>query len=85
MQDLSLHILDIVENSITAGADRIRIRIVEDLDANLFLLEISDNGRGMDKEIMNTQATLFILQGLHARSGWASPCWPSPQETVMGI
>jgi anti-sigma regulatory factor (Ser/Thr protein kinase) len=53
MEDLSLHILDIVENSITAGASRIRITIVEDRKGNLFLLEISDNGRGMDKEMFD--------------------------------
>ncbi len=51
MEDLSLHILDIAENSITAGADRINIKIVEDMRKNLLVLEISDNGRGMDPEM----------------------------------
>ncbi len=31
VQDLSLHILDIVENSLAAGAGRVEIRIEEDL------------------------------------------------------
>jgi len=48
--ELALHILDIVENSIRAGANRVRILIREDAAKDLFLLRISDNGRGMSPE-----------------------------------
>jgi hypothetical protein len=51
MEDLSLHILDIVENSIQAKASRIMIRIVEDLPADLLTIEIVDNGKGMDPDV----------------------------------
>ena len=37
MEDLSLHILDIAENSITAGAGKIRIKIIEDVKKSLFV------------------------------------------------
>ena len=50
MQDLSLHILDIAENSIAAGATEIAITIDEDTRRNLLLLTIKDNGRGLDAE-----------------------------------
>ncbi|MEW6115811.1 MAG: ATP-binding protein [Nitrospirota bacterium] len=50
MEDLSLHILDIAENSIDAGAGRIEIGITEDEACNLFTLIIKDDGRGMDAE-----------------------------------
>lgn len=50
MQDLSLHILDIVENSIAASASRIKILIAEDTAEDTLLLEITDNGQGMDAE-----------------------------------
>lgn len=50
MEDLSLHILDIAENSIDAGADLIEIEITEDTENDLFTLRIRDNGRGMDEE-----------------------------------
>lgn len=59
MEDLSLHILDIVENSITAGAANIRIKIKEDTRENLLLLEISDNGRGMDEEMLRNALDPF--------------------------
>ena len=44
MEDLSLHILDIAENSINANAGTIEIKIVEDLNKDLLLVEISDDG-----------------------------------------
>jgi len=50
MRDLSLHILDIVQNSLRAGATNIQLRLVEDDKLDQLLIEISDNGRGMDRE-----------------------------------
>ncbi len=48
MEDLSLHILDVAENSITAGASRIEISVQEDTVHDLLTLTIRDNGIGMD-------------------------------------
>jgi hypothetical protein len=50
LQDLSLHILDVAENSIAAGATEIEIIIDEDTKRNVLLLTIKDNGRGLDAE-----------------------------------
>jgi len=50
MEDLSLHILDIVENATSAGASRVDIEMVEDTERDLLTLEIRDNGRGMAPE-----------------------------------
>lgn len=47
MEDLSLHILDVVENSIEANAQRVAIRIEESLSRDRLILEIVDDGRGM--------------------------------------
>lgn len=47
MEDLSLHILDIVENSIKASATLVSINIEEDLAADLLSVEIGDNGSGI--------------------------------------
>jgi len=52
MQDLSLHILDIVENSIAAGATKIEINIDENIKKNRLVLAIKDNGKGMDKKTL---------------------------------
>jgi len=50
MEDLSLHILDIVENSLEAAATEVKIQIVEETARDLLTLRISDNGRGLDEE-----------------------------------
>ncbi len=48
MEDLSLHVLDVAENSIRAGAGTIEIIITEDSTTDTMTLEINDDGRGMD-------------------------------------
>jgi signal transduction histidine kinase len=53
MEDLSLHILDVVENSIEANASKIEIKIIEEKSRDLLVIEIKDNGRGMSKETIN--------------------------------
>jgi len=59
MEELSLHILDIVENSMRAGATRIEIRIQADPDPDTFIVEINDNGIGMDAEELNRATEPF--------------------------
>lgn len=50
MKDLSLHILDIMRNSIEAGANRIELVIEENRNENLYSISVQDNGRGMDEQ-----------------------------------
>jgi anti-sigma regulatory factor (Ser/Thr protein kinase) len=50
MEDISLHILDIAENSINAGATLVTIRISENTGGDIFSVEVRDNGRGIPKE-----------------------------------
>ena len=69
MEDLSLHILDIAENSIGAGAKRVEIRIIEDLDKDIFSLEIKDNGRGMSQEILKKATDPFYTTRTTRRVG----------------
>lgn len=49
MRELSLHIMDIVENGISAGATLISISIIEDKRKNRMEITIRDNGRGMSE------------------------------------
>ncbi len=53
MEDLSLHILDIVENSIRAGARNVKIKIIIDKKNDLLNLEIEDDGKGMTQDEVN--------------------------------
>ena len=52
MEDLSLYILDIAENSIGACAKRIEILITRDAGKDLLRVEINDDGSGMDPETL---------------------------------
>jgi hypothetical protein len=49
MTELSLHILDIVQNSIRAKAGKIEVAISEDTDNDFFVIKIQDDGVGMDE------------------------------------
>jgi len=51
VRELSLHVLDVMENALEAGATRIEVRIDEDLGADRLTMEVADNGRGMSKEM----------------------------------
>ena len=69
MEDLSLHILDVVENSIEANASKIVIKIVEEKSNDLLLVEIKDNGRGMNKKIIDKVLDPFYTTRTTRRVG----------------
>ncbi len=52
MKELSLHILDIVHNSVSAGANLVQIIVNEDLAENNYDIQIRDNGKGMPDDIV---------------------------------
>ncbi len=59
MEDLSLHILDVVENSIRAHAKRIEVRLEEKKAENILRLFIIDDGSGMDEETVKIVSSPF--------------------------
>jgi signal transduction histidine kinase len=60
MEDLSLHILDIVENSLAACASRVEITVVDAPEEDLVSVEIVDNGRGMDRDTVDKALDPFF-------------------------
>jgi signal transduction histidine kinase len=73
MQDISLHMLDIVDNSIRAGATEVHIYIEEDPDADLLRVAISDNGEGMDAEMIKDAVDPFFTSKKEKRVGLGLP------------
>lgn len=69
MEDLSLHILDIVENSTKAGANLVQINIKEDTNKDLLQIIIRDNGRGMDPEMVKRATDPFTTTRTTRRVG----------------
>jgi hypothetical protein len=60
MDDLSLHILDVVENAIAARARRIEIRVEEEPGEDRLTIEIKDDGVGMDEEVRQRAVDPFF-------------------------
>jgi hypothetical protein len=69
MEDLSLHILDVAENSIMASAGKIEIKITEDKANDLLTIEISDDGKGMDAETLKKALDPFFTTRKTRRVG----------------
>jgi len=60
MKDLSLHFLDIVHNSMSAGATQVEISISENPKENTYEIRISDNGKGIASEILDQVTDPFF-------------------------
>ena len=73
MNDLSLHILDVSENCIQAGAKNIEIKVNEDLKNDLLTIEINDDGKGMSEEMIKQNKDPFITSRKTRKVGLGIP------------
>ena len=71
MQELSLHILDIAKNSVRANATLISITLTEDDEWITF--EITDNGKGMSREMLETVKNPFTTTRTTRKVGLGIP------------
>lgn len=69
MRELSLHIMDIIENSISANATLIELYIEEDTSKNIFTIKIKDNGKGIDEEMLKNITDPFVTSRTTRRVG----------------
>ncbi len=60
MQEISLNILDIAQNSIRANATLIEITVEENPESDLFAFTVKDNGCGMDEEMVKRVSDPFV-------------------------
>ncbi|HBN84595.1 MAG TPA: ATP-binding protein [Clostridiales bacterium] len=82
MQELSLHILDLVRNSIAAQATTILISICQ---KGLFLvISISDNGKGMDADTVKSVESPFATSRKTRRVGLGIPLFKAAAEQCEG-
>lgn len=73
MNDLSLHIIDIIQNSLSAGASLIKLTVGEKRSSNLLFIEIEDNGKGMTPQQVNNLDNPFFTSRTTRRVGMGIP------------
>jgi hypothetical protein len=84
MLELSMHILDIAQNSLRAGATRVEIRIREDLRGDRMEIEIEDNGRGISPEMLPRVTDPFVTSRTTRQVGLGLPLLKEAAERAGG-
>lgn len=83
MEDISLHVMDIIENSINGGASEIIVRI-ERLSPSTLRLTISDNGSGMKAEQRERAMDPFFTTKKGKRFGMGLALFKQAAEETEG-
>ncbi len=84
MRELALHLLDLAENSVAAGAVTIAIRVDEDLAADRLRLTVSDDGRGMEAAMAARVTDPFVTSRTERKVGLGLPLLKAAAEACAG-
>ena len=84
MRELSLHLLDIAENGVSAGAQNITITIAEDLRTDRLKLAVEDDGRGMEAAMVEQVTNPFITTRTTRKVGLGIPLLKLAAEMCDG-
>lgn len=69
MKELSLHILDILGNSVRAGAGSVTLSITESRAENIYRMVFQDNGKGMSPEMLGDIFNPWVTSRKERRVG----------------
>lgn len=83
MKELSLHLLDIAKNSVSAGAKRIDITLTENAGGEL-TITITDDGRGMSPEFLAQVSDPFTTTRATRKVGLGIPLYRLAAEQTGG-
>ena len=83
MRDLSLHMLDLAQNCITAGATLVEMELVQSQDGVLRMV-ICDNGCGMDEEMAKKAQSPFTTTRTTRKVGLGIPLTKENAELTGG-
>ena len=84
MRELSLHVLDIAQNSVAAGASLIVIEVREDTAQDRIELTITDNGCGMTEEQVRMVSDPFYTTRTTRKVGMGIPLFRMAAEMAGG-
>ena len=83
MRDLSLHLLDLAQNSITAGASLVTIRISID-EKGWLTMVLADDGKGMSPELLARVTSPFATTRTTRKVGLGIPMMMENAEKAGG-
>ncbi len=84
MREICLHLLDLAENSVSAGARTITIAVSEDLAADLLQVSLADDGRGMTPAVMAQVTDPFYTSRTTRKVGLGIPLLKEAAEACRG-
>ncbi len=84
MREIALHLLDIAENSVAAGAKNITISIEEDLQNDRLKAMVQDDGRGMDEQLLARVIDPFVTSRTTRKVGLGIPLLKAAAEACNG-
>lgn len=84
MRELSMHILDLAQNSIVAGASLIEIDVIADTNADTLKIAIRDNGKGMSPEFVARVQDPFTTTRTTRRVGLGIPMFAEAARECDG-
>lgn len=84
MKEISLHLLDLIENAVAAGATRVEILLEEDPEADLLGLVVTDDGHGMPPEISHAATDAFATTRKTRKVGLGIPLLAAAAERAGG-
>jgi anti-sigma regulatory factor (Ser/Thr protein kinase) len=84
LKEIALHLLDIAENSASAGASVVDIQVAEDIDNDRLRLVIQDNGKGMDADLLARVTDPFVTSRTTRKVGLGIPLLKAAAEACNG-
>ena len=84
MKEISLHIIDIVENAVSAGASFVEVEIYENEAEDVFRLTVKDNGEGMNEETCKNALIPFFTGKPNEGVGLGIPLLKNAAELTGG-
>jgi anti-sigma regulatory factor (Ser/Thr protein kinase) len=84
LRELSLHLLDIAENSISAGADAVHVEVEEDTQDDRLRILVRDNGCGMDGDLLARVVDPFVTSRTTRKVGLGIPLLKAAAEMCAG-
>ena len=84
MKEISLHILDIMQNSVVAGASIIELTVTEDASKDILSFSVKDNGKGMSEEFLLAVTDPFTTGRTTRKVGLGIPLLKHAAELTGG-